>query len=268
MEYQKSEGKLSSQQYWDEVLKSAKLPRINTDSSYLYRVTMRYVDRVLRNSSYRTFFEVGCGSSGWLPYFARKYNFTVSGLDYSVPGCELARQNLKMLGIAYGDIFCKDLFAPDCTEGKRYDVIFSYGVIEHFEKPEEVVKIFSSFLNEGGIIISLVPNYNGLAGSISKRFIRENYDIHNVIDKRGLEKIHAVNGLKIVKNGYAGMFTFGVLPLVLSNHWLFREGTLRRKMAFFFTKAYDKVMTTLFKLLPFDLPTRYFSPYVICIARK
>jgi hypothetical protein len=92
--------------------------------------------------------------------------------------------------------------------------------------------------------------------------------MHKVIDKAGLAKMHQVNNLQIVKNGYAGMFTFGVLPLIKSNHWLFHEGTFRRKIAFFIVKAYDKIMTTLFKLLPFDLPTRYFSPYVICIARK
>jgi len=71
---------------------------------------MNFIDDIIKSSDYKTFIEIGCGSSGWLPYFAKKYGLLVSGLDYSEVGCRLAEENLKMQNIQYGEIICKDIF--------------------------------------------------------------------------------------------------------------------------------------------------------------
>lgn len=268
MELQQVSEKLSTQSYWDEVLKSAQLPRINTTKSYLYFVTINYVDRVLKGAAFKTFFEVGCGSSGWLPYFARKYNYKVGGLDYSEIGCELAKKNLEILHIDYSEILCKDLFQPDPADGKKYDVVFSYGVIEHFSEPVKVAGIFNSFLNDNGVMITLVPNFKGLTARLTKYFIKEVYDIHNIISPEELASYHTKNGLTIIRNGYAGIFALQVMPWVKSRHWLFKEGTTRRKLLLFLIRGADRVMGAIFKALPFDMPSRIFSPYLICIAQK
>ncbi len=268
MTEEKNTEKLSDLSYWDEVLKSAKLPRINSKKNYLYSVTMKYVDPALKDTGIKTFFEVGCGSSGWLPYFSKQYQFIVSGLDYSEIGCELARKNLTLQDVIYGEILCKDFFTPDPTEGKHYDAVFSYGVIEHFSDPVRVVGIFNSFLNDGGIMITLVPNLAGVIGKLTKYFVPEVYKIHNVINTELLKSYHLQNGMKIIKNGYAGIFAFNVMPWIKSKHWLFKEGTRRRIFFLFLLRGADRVMGKLFKLLPFDFPTRFFSPYVICIAKK
>ncbi len=268
MGLQEMNSKLSSQEYWDDVLKVANLPRVNSASTYLYSVTMRFIDKYIRNAGYASFFEVGCGSSGWLPYFATTYNLRVSGLDYSEIGCKLAKENLDMLGIPYGNIFCRDFFQPLPTDGKQYDIVFSYGVIEHFEKPENVLNIFSSLLNKNGLMITLVPNLNGITGKMLKYFIKDVYDMHNTISAQRLREMHEVNGLQIIKNGYAGIFALGVIPWIKSDKGLFKNGTVRRKLSLFFLKSFDKIITTLFRVMPFDFPSRSLSPYVICIARK
>jgi 2-polyprenyl-3-methyl-5-hydroxy-6-metoxy-1,4-benzoquinol methylase len=268
MELTKEDNKLSTQSYWDEVLKSAKLPRKNSSSTYVYNITMKYVDRLLMNGKYATFFEVGCGSSGWLPYFAEKYNYEVSGLDYSEVGCELAKKNLELQQIKYGQIFCRDFFLPNPTDGKKYDVVFSYGVIEHFSNPEQIVEIFDHLLSTNGLMITLIPNFNGLMGRLTKRFMPDVYEIHNIITPKQLAEYHSANGLQVIKNGYAGILAFGVMPWVKSNHWLFKENTVRRKISLFCLKALDKALGFIFRILPFDLPSKTFSPYEICIAQK
>jgi 2-polyprenyl-3-methyl-5-hydroxy-6-metoxy-1,4-benzoquinol methylase len=268
MEELKTAEKLSSQEYWDDVLEEAKLPRVNTGRSYHYRVTMDFIDSSIRNQAYTTFFEVGCGSSGWLPYFAQEYGLKVSGIDYSAVGCRLAEENLRLLGIPYGEIFCKDIFEEDCTDGKKYDIVFSYGVIEHFENPEDIIGIFSSFLNPGGIMITLVPNLNGCMGWLSRRFVPDIYKMHRVISKQQLRGYHESNTLKDLRTNYAGTFTLAVLPLVRSSHWLFRKGTLRRKIAVSGLAAFDKLASGIFRLLKINIPTRSFSPYIISIAKK
>lgn len=269
MELQEVDSKLSTQSYWDEVLRSAQLPRVNSPRSYLYSITMKFADMVLSNKHYKTFFEVGCGSSGWLPYFAKKYGYRVSGLDYSEVGCQLAEKNLEMLNIDHDTILCKDFFLPDPSEGKKFDVVFSYGVIEHFSNPQEIVGIFNkNFLNDGGAMITLVPNFTGVNAWMTKIFMRDVYDIHNKITAKQLAAYHTENGMKVLKNGYAGVFSLGVMPLIKSNHWMFKKDTARRRFFLFLFNTVDKILARIFKLLPFDMPSRLFSPYVICIATR
>jgi 2-polyprenyl-3-methyl-5-hydroxy-6-metoxy-1,4-benzoquinol methylase len=268
MEELKTTEKLSSQEYWNNVLEKAKLPRVNSSRSYHYSITMDFIDNCIRDQSYASFFEVGCGSSGWLPYFAETYGFKVSGIDYSEVGCRLAEENLRILNIPYGEIICKDIFEENCTDGKKYDIVFSYGVIEHFEKPEEIIAIFSSFLNTGGIMITLVPNLNGFMGLLSRWFIPDIYKMHRVINKEQLGGYHESNALKNLKTNYAGTFTFAVLPLVHSKHWLFREGSIQRKIAVFGFSSVDKLVSRIFRLFKIDIPTKRFSPYIISIAAK
>ncbi len=264
----KSTEKLSSLAYWDEVLEEAKLPRVNTSRSYQYSVTMDFVNAFLRDHQYNSFFEVGCGSSGWLPYFAKTYGLKVSGVDYSPVGCRLAEENLRILGISYGEIICKDIFDEDCTGGKKYDVIFSYGVVEHFDKPEEVIQIFSSFLNPGGLMITLIPNLNGSMGWLSRIFIPDIFKMHRVISREQLENYHKMNALVNCNTNYAGTFTLAVLPLVKSQHWLFRKGSVQRKITVFVFGTFDKLASKFFRLFRINIPTKGFSPYIISIAKK
>lgn len=263
-----SETKLSTQQYWDDVLAVAKLPRVNTPKAYHYKVTMDFIDAVLRKKGYSTLIEVGCGSSGWLPYFAGKYDLKVSGIDYSEVGCRLAEENLKMLGVNYDEIICKDIFEPECTGGKQYDVVFSYGVVEHFDNPAEIIKIFSNFLSPGGTMITLVPNLNGTMGWLSKYFVRDIYNIHTIIDTERLKRMHTENELTICKNGYAGTFSLAVIPLAKSERWLFKKGSIQRKITSFSLNFMDKVLRKFLMVTNFNLPSKTFSPYVICISNK
>jgi 2-polyprenyl-3-methyl-5-hydroxy-6-metoxy-1,4-benzoquinol methylase len=268
MQELRNDGKLSSRDYWDEVLVQADLPRISTRRAYHQRITMDFVDEFISKGDYKSFFEVGCGSSGWLPYFALKYNLVVSGIDYSVPGCRLAEQNLKMLEIPYGEIICKDIFEPDCTGGKKYDIVFSYGVIEHFEHPEDLIRIFAGFLNPGGLLISLVPNLNGLMGSISRYFVKDIFNMHKVMDAAQLREFHEFNDLVSLKTSFAGTFTLSVLPLVKSKIWVYKQGSLQRKITSFLVGTLDKASNNFLKLTGINLTSRFLSPYIICVARK
>jgi 2-polyprenyl-3-methyl-5-hydroxy-6-metoxy-1,4-benzoquinol methylase len=260
--------KLSSRDYWDQVLLQAELPRICTRRAYHQRITMDFMDEFIRNGNYKTLFEVGCGSSGWLPYFVQKYQLFVSGLDYSQPGCLLAEKNLRMLGTPHAEIICKDIFEPECTNGKKYDIVFSYGVIEHFKDPGQLISIFSDFLNPGGLVISLVPNLNGLMGAISKCFVRDIFYMHRVMNSKQLRKYHEQNGLVNLKTGYAGTFTLSALPLVKSKVWIYKPGSIQRKIMSVLFGMIDKAANNFFKLTRINLPSRYFSPYIICVAQK
>src|SRR5215217_3453915 len=54
--------------------------------------------------------ELGCARSIWLPYFAQ-LGHSVTGVDYSELGCELAREGLLQAGLS-GRVVLADFFKP------------------------------------------------------------------------------------------------------------------------------------------------------------
>jgi 2-polyprenyl-3-methyl-5-hydroxy-6-metoxy-1,4-benzoquinol methylase len=264
-----SNQKLSSKEYWDTVLENAELPRVNSPKIYNYSVTMNFIDKYLKNEkNLKTLLEVGAGSSGWLPYFARKYGYIVSGLDYSEIGCKICEENLKLLNVKYDQVFCKDIFDPNCTNGQKYDILFSYGVIEHFEKPEELINIFNRLLNENGIIITLVPNYIGLKGLLTKVFVDHVYRMHKRIFKAQLRAMHEKNSFKNIKTSYVGSFGLGVVAWSKSKTWLFKPNSIQSKLAYKMIYLIEWFVVSFFKVLNFEAPTSFFSPYIITVAKK
>jgi 2-polyprenyl-3-methyl-5-hydroxy-6-metoxy-1,4-benzoquinol methylase len=261
------DNKLSPKEYWDMVLKNAHLPRCNTRKSYNYRVTMDFIDKSIQEGCYKTFMEIGCGSSGWLPYFAKKYNLLVSGLDYSEIGCRLAEENLKMQNIRYDEIICKDIFEPNCTNGKKYDIVISFGMIEHFNNTEDVIRILKSMVNPNGILITIVPNINGLGKWIPKAFVREIYDMHKVFTRISLLAYCADKYINL-KTDYAGNFTFAVFPLIRSKIWLLKKDTLVGKIMHKMIRLLDIILSRIYVLFGINFPAKWFSPYIISIVKN
>src|SRR5437899_180306 len=54
---------------------------------------------VARGTSGGQLLEVGAANSRWLPYFALRFGFEVTGIDYAPVGCERARAALRAAGV-------------------------------------------------------------------------------------------------------------------------------------------------------------------------
>ena len=210
--------------------------------------------------------EIGAGSSGWLPYFANKYRLKVSGLDYSEIGCKLAIENLRLLNIDFDEIICQDIF--EWQGDKKYDVIFSYGVVEHFENPERILKICYDHLSPDGIIITLVPNLRGVMGKWSQKYVPEIFKIHKVISREELTSLHQQAGFQNIKTDYAGTFSIGVIPWIRSDHFLFKEKSLLRKISLLSISGISKVSSLINRAFGVNKPSEKWSPYLISIMRK
>ncbi len=257
--------KLSSKEYWDANLEKAKLPRVNSATEYHLKATMDFIDGPLAAAGRKTFLEVGCGSSGWLPYFRRRYGYAVSGLDYSEVGCRLAEENMRLLGLPFEEVICEDILK--WSSPKKYGVIFSYGVIEHFSEPGKVLGICAGHLEEGGLLITLVPNLRGLPGLLLKTFAPETYRMHQVLTEAELNAMNSRAGLERVKSGLVGIFSLAVHPWTSSGLSRFREGTLRRRILLGLINRADKLFSFFLGFLP-GPTSSLFSPYIISVARK
>ncbi len=58
-----------------------------------------------------------------------------------------------------------------------FDVVYSAGVIEHFEDPSRIVRIHAELLKPGGLALITVPNLRGIYGRLASE---ETLAIHNL----------------------------------------------------------------------------------------
>jgi 2-polyprenyl-3-methyl-5-hydroxy-6-metoxy-1,4-benzoquinol methylase len=208
--------------------------------------------------------EIGCGGSSWLPYFASYFDMEITGIDYSPTGCQRAREILKNLNI-HGVIMEADLFRPPSEMLNAFDILVSFGVIEHFSDPSVCIRACSEFLREGGLMITVIPNLTGLAGKIQKCIYPVVLNLHALLEKKDLLEAHRSAGLRVLWCDYFMFFNLSVINIEL---WK-KSHPLVGKLTWEVLRGLTGAMWAMELMLPFLLnPNRYTSPHIVCVAQK
>jgi len=153
------------------------------------------------------------------------------------------------------DIVEADLFNK--KNNRKFDLVFSNGLIEHFENTQEIIDIHASYLNDGGTLYISLPNFRGLNGWLQKNFDKENYEKHYIecMNTALLKNVSENIGLKNVKVFYFGKFMIW-LENIQQKSGVFQVGFKTLWLCF----------KVIFKLIPIE--TKWFSPYIVIIATK
>jgi 2-polyprenyl-3-methyl-5-hydroxy-6-metoxy-1,4-benzoquinol methylase len=261
-------GKAYWEDNWDnETIPAAINPENQSIGNYVNRRFHAYFVEAFKdiNPAGKKLLEIGCAKSVWLPYFSAQHGFEVWGLDYTESGCNYEKQVLRRAGIA-GQVVCQDMFKPSPDMRGQFDVVVTFGVVEHYEDTRECIEACAKFLKPGGLLITNIPNMTGLTGFAQKVLNRPVFDIHQLIDRDMLKKAHTNTGLEVVNCDYFISTNFGVCNLngipVGTATWYLKKIILaiavRMSMLIWTTES-------LFSRFPV---TRFFSPYVNCLARK
>jgi SAM-dependent methyltransferase len=205
--------------------------------------------------------EIGCAQSRWLPYFARNWGYRVAGLDYSELGCLQSRDLLAREGIA-GEIFHQDLFYPEPRQLASFDLVFSNGVVEHFEETGAVLHQMAAYLRPGGLMITIVPNLAGWLGGLQKMVSPEVMAIHRPITRKELAEAHVTAGLSPHFCVYLAFLHFSVVnPGARWRGWW--------KSCFFKSLKGATVLARIIRHLCPSLPSdRRTAGYILCLAEK
>lgn len=199
------------------------------------------------------FLEVGFAPGKILAWAALKRGANVSGVDYSESGCLTARRYFERAKVS-ADIRCENVFDTSLN-ADTFDVVFSRGVIEHFDEPRLIVKKHVELTKKHGLIIILIPNYSGIWRRIQGKIDPKNLSIHNtdIMSPGALEALFDMDSCSIEKSGYLG-------PLSLSHL------SMNRILPSFVANNLTRAVELLSTLLPF--PAHKFAPQVFVIARK
>jgi SAM-dependent methyltransferase len=208
-------GGLTTPEFWDERWSDVTLPVEVQRSRYLsIDAILDVFDRFLSHDPELSVLELGGAPGQWLVYLHRTFGCRIGVLDNSPVGAVKARENFALLGIP-ADVLEQDLFAPP-PEPHAYDVVYSLGVIEHFDDSRRVVEAHLRFLRPGGLLVVGCPNLRGVNRFVLARLAPSYLALHNT-DSMELEKWRGFEealGLEPLYKGYVGGFDPGILTRV------------------------------------------------------
>lgn len=137
------------------------------------------IEDFLKEKEGRQFIELG-GFPGYnCVYFSKKYNLDCTLLDFFIDK-SIINKIEKENGVSENsiDVLEEDLF--NYKAQKKYDLIMSIGLIEHFQNTSDIIQKHINFMNSDSQCIIILPNFNGLNGFLNKLFDKENYNVHNI----------------------------------------------------------------------------------------
>ena len=192
--------------YWDDNWSTVDFPKPfdHTDQRLDNHVNLQlheYFQKILENKKGFSVLEIGCANSIWPIYFHQYFDAEVYGLDYSEVGCEKSRSLLNHYQIP-GKIYCADLFSPPAELLGKFDLVVSFGVVEHFENTVDCLKSCAAFVKPGGMLLTLIPNIPSIIGFIQKHVDRAVYDVHVPLTKKQLIDVHKQAQLSLKECDY------------------------------------------------------------------
>jgi 2-polyprenyl-3-methyl-5-hydroxy-6-metoxy-1,4-benzoquinol methylase len=155
------------------------------------------------------FLEIGCCPGTYLRYFHDQFGYQPSGIDYLEAGCRETRSRCEADGLE-ADIIHADMFDFTCDEKHPpWDVVASFGVIEHFDDIMPCLNRHIDLIRPGGYLVLVLPNHAGLNGSILRVVDKKRYKMHNLMSWNDLRNgLDATNRVQILEGGHYSRIGF------------------------------------------------------------
>lgn len=245
---------LTQEKFWDQIWGSYPLPQVFKGKNNLY-----YVERLddffhkhLPENKQYEFLELGCAPGRWMHYFHVEFGYATSGLDSSQTGMEVTKRNLELLNVNanlyFGDVL-------NYSFDKKYDVVFSIGLIEHFNPPTEIIEKHINLTKEGGYTVIAIPNIKySLYYYLQKIVKKEVLENHVLLNKRELQEFF--NQQSIIACQYVGVFNLFLLNIEQNSLWF--------KIICHTEGIAEKIL----RLLKITNDSHMFSPYIFIILKK
>lgn len=251
--------------YWDKNWSQANFPipfdHKNTNlDNYVNIELHKYFQKILGDKKGFRVLEIGCANSIWPIYFHQYFDAKVYGLDYSLVGCKRSRDLLSHYKIP-GEIYCADLFSPPNDLLQKFDLVVSFGVVEHFENTSGCLKSCAAFLKPGGYLFTLIPNMPSMIGFIQKYIDREVYNAHVPLTKKAFIRSHEQAHLLLKNCDY-----FMSINLAVVNSGSFSNHILNKYLRHTFS-VISKIFWFLEKNKLRIPKNRLTSPYLIAISK-
>lgn len=189
--------------------------------------------------------DVGCGAGTFLNEMNKR--------GWNCQGVEPDENSRRFINETYKLPVVNMLSSMDVNS--RFDVITLWHVLEHFYNPRLILNSLNFHLNENGVLILAVPNFE----SLDARYYGSYWAAYDVprhlfhFNYSALKKILESTGFKVVNKGVLAIDVFYISYL--------SEKYLNKKLSFF---------TGIFKALLFYIHSSKISDYssIVVVAKK
>lgn len=193
---------LAPPSYWDETYAEFQFPALNLAHPVAKLILKYFSDKAGR------VFEAGCFPGNFLAVFGT-LGYELNGLDTAartVPDlvAYLKKQNFKVGHLIKGDFL-------NFSDERQYDLVCSFGFIEHFLNTEEIILKHEKLVAPDGYLMITTPNFRGGGQRLLHWLLdRENYDRHNIksMDPTAWKKLLTDSGYEILYCGWFGGIDF------------------------------------------------------------
>lgn len=205
-------SRLTTPAYWEATYASSDLEPLQVEGyrNLSSRKVAECIGRLIAERA--RVLEIGAGNSAILTYLARHYGERASftGLDYSERGCAMLARRAQIEGVQV-EVVQRDLFDASLPQPRLFDLVYSVGVVEHFQDLGAVLAAKRRFLAAQGRMLTIIPNMAGILGTLTRRYNRRVYDAHVPHTMRSFLQGHVAAGLQVRASGYLCSNNFGVL---------------------------------------------------------
>jgi len=220
-------------------------------------ILQKFLPSPKKNIKRLTICEIGSGDGKLIKDIADKFGYKPYGIEYSTVGAQMANKN----GV---ETIVADAFDPKIKKKYKnyFDIVLSYGFIEHILPPEKAIQLHLDLVKKGGYIVIQLPRFKGYNYWKARIFRPDLLPLHNlgIMDE---ERIHTL------------MKKFKIRELVCKNY-----GTLKlrlpmekKNIRYYLLKGIcilEYVFNPLFRIIFGDkgFETKLFSPAILFIGQK
>ncbi len=169
-------GRKTDQAHWDTVWHLPVRPRLPSRLEVVVLNTTRLLQDKVRPGD--RYLEVGCAPGKILTWVSCKLKANAAGLDYSDTGIRNCKELFAAMSLSI-DLYQDDFFSNKLPK-QSFDVVTSFGLIEHFDDPREAVAKHIELLKPGGLALIVVPNYASIYGRLQRHYDPANLALHNL----------------------------------------------------------------------------------------
>jgi L-malate glycosyltransferase len=163
-----------NQEYWDKSYEHLDL-EFSDENEPLVKLIKDVL--ITTNTGKGNVIELGCYPGRYLKVFG-DFGLCLNGIDTTPKVANLleyfSSKNFCVDSFINGDVF---KYEPR----RQFDVVCSFGFLEHFKNWQEVILLHLKFVKKGGLIFITVPNFRGFFQKHFHSFFdRENLNRHNL----------------------------------------------------------------------------------------
>jgi cyclopropane fatty-acyl-phospholipid synthase-like methyltransferase len=232
--------------------------------SYYADFSPRLVDQIHFDDLFRrhlpidpskTVLEVGCAGGEFLAHFAKVYRYRPFGVDFS-DEIRKTRVTFEFNGLDQPTLFQSDFF--EWRPPHLFDLVCSFGFVEHFDDLAVVVKRHAEFVAPGGMLIITMPHFAHLQYPLHWLLDRQNLRRHNT---KSMNLKALADAMKEQPFELRHLDYYGTMDFWTENKNMSRWQKLLNWQVRSVTKRVNKLFGA-------NKPNRLVSPHIVLIAER